>query len=835
MSKTVEKIPEGTILRMVPKEAPASARIISPLELEMATSPNEEILRNIGLDPSEPTSPASATATSPVIEFTHTVAMRRPTKKERKNSQGNIIGVWKNGKAEWDPKKMGTPDEEPVARPRTSDGVPNNGSLNVEKRPQRPSIRVIIPTRDSIRRPLQMLSRSAVEPSYSRDILVSHTIQQEISPPSAQSGEPIWPVEVSAVSPLTVTFAPKPRRVSHTPINIAAIMEQAMKAPEAAGPKSSEHLHVHSRRPSAISNSDSSSVHSSDNEGSSQVNSSRTSMTSVGSRSEERRSVSPKPMVEEKQVVPTIVEPQAGPSGARISVHRPVTLTDAPMGSPTSPVELEGSPVGTPIHGPRLASLVAVMRQESVGRAKRRMSSRRGTKKLSQKTSKEKLRAEGVKSLSLSQAENELEEQLNVIGDSIAAAKETATRKSQSEPVSLKSAVLPPPIPPKSVKRRYPYASPASPQISIHARKRRSFRVDKPLPAIPKRSSRRIRQSRLSFISEEQERKITAKAAENVVFRVLDEMDTLDDLFNAALTNKGFYRVFKRNELKLMRSTLKKMNPAAWEYRETCLTDMPNQEPETPKSCPEYTPATYFETYTRDTYIIGALKILILEECQSFLRDETVQELKVHDPFHPSRVDCALWRIWTFCRIFGSNKGREEDIVAQLDWLRGGVLAHQDTCTSTIASSDSFYLSGVLLSAPEHFGQGNNGCLSAEKLYDITEMWNCLNHITQAIIGRTAEARQYGVYDCTEVRGGDIDGEEAMLGKFAPIRTFNKPLTDLNRGMALLSPLSRPGTHPLPRLTQLPRRRLHLCPQPTKRLDELDASNPRRQPLYLPP
>lgn len=72
------------------------------------------------------------------------------------------------------------------------------------------------------------------------------------------------------------------------------------------------------------------------------------------------------------------------------------------------------------------------------------------------------------------------------------------------------------------------------------------------------------------------------------------------------------------------------------------------------------------------------------------------------------------------------------------------------------------------MNAPEHFGQGNHGGLSAEELYDMTEMWNCLNHITQTIIGRTVEARQYGVYDCTEVRGGDIDGEETMLGMCIP-------------------------------------------------------------------
>jgi hypothetical protein len=44
-------------------------------------------------------------------------------------------------------------------------------------------------------------------------------------------------------------------------------------------------------------------------------------------------------------------------------------------------------------------------------------------------------------------------------------------------------------------------------------------------------------------------------------------------------------------------------------------------------------------------------------------------------------------------------------------------------------------------------------------------MWNCLGVLLQGFQGRTAEARQFGVYDRTDIRGGDIDGEELMLGK----------------------------------------------------------------------
>jgi hypothetical protein len=158
------------------------------------------------------------------------------------------------------------------------------------------------------------------------------------------------------------------------------------------------------------------------------------------------------------------------------------------------------------------------------------------------------------------------------------------------------------------------------------------------------------------------------------------------------------------------------------------------------------------------------LKELIFERCQSLLRAETIAQLSNGSPFtSSSRADSALWRIWTFCRIFGCDKGREDDLIAQMDWLRGGVLAHQDSCMSTISSSDSFYISSVLLSAPDHFAKGNKGGLTAEELYDMLEMWNCLSSVTGALVGQMEQARQFGVYDHTDIQGGDIDGEETML------------------------------------------------------------------------
>jgi hypothetical protein len=212
------------------------------------------------------------------------------------------------------------------------------------------------------------------------------------------------------------------------------------------------------------------------------------------------------------------------------------------------------------------------------------------------------------------------------------------------------------------------------------------------------------------------------------------------------------------------------MSPPAWEHREICYPGHDQLEDEEDdlevlRRSREYTPTTYFQYYKRDVYIIAALKGLIKEKCQSFLRPEMAVALVSTDPVESARVDDAMWRIWTFCKLFGSGKGREEDIVAQMDWLKGGILVHQQTCTTSILTTDALDMNGALASAPECFAKGNEGGLTAEELFDMMELWNCLAVLFQPFEGRTLQAREFGLYDNMDIRGGDIDREEMILGK----------------------------------------------------------------------
>lgn len=258
---------------------------------------------------------------------------------------------------------------------------------------------------------------------------------------------------------------------------------------------------------------------------------------------------------------------------------------------------------------------------------------------------------------------------------------------------------------------------------------------------------------------------IPQSVAENVILAILQSLDTFDDLFATAVVNKGFYQVFKAHELDLMKGALRKMSPPAWEHRELCYPGH-DQHTEDDDVRMEYTPTAYLQYYTRDVYIIEALKGLISEKCQSFLRPEIFLAITNGNPSEVARVDDALWRIWSFCKIFGCGKGREEDIVAQMDWLKGGILVHQKTCTFSILTTDALDMNDTLASAPECFAKGNEGGLTAEQLFDMMELWNCLGVLLQPFEGRTIQAREHGLYDNTEVRGGDIDGEELMLDEW---------------------------------------------------------------------
>ncbi|KAB8237702.1 uncharacterized protein BDW43DRAFT_297385 [Aspergillus alliaceus] len=257
-----------------------------------------------------------------------------------------------------------------------------------------------------------------------------------------------------------------------------------------------------------------------------------------------------------------------------------------------------------------------------------------------------------------------------------------------------------------------------------------------------------------------------ANLPDKVVLSLLHQVCSLDDLFRFAIITKQFYHVFKQHELELIKSAVFTMSPPAWELREMSppwstewqiLVD-----PDTP--VPEYTPALYLQRYAQDIYTLTQLKLLILTRCETFLRPETIRGLSGRDDARAGDIDEAFWRIWTFCRIFGCGKSREGDIVGQVDWLNGGVMAVSDDKHGSAASvTEPFGMYNVLFEPPSGFGRGNGGGLSNDQLYNMTEIWTCLGVLLQPIHGRCKEAREAGIFAGHQVAEHDNARAETVL------------------------------------------------------------------------
>ncbi|KXT04704.1 hypothetical protein AC578_2073 [Pseudocercospora eumusae] len=284
---------------------------------------------------------------------------------------------------------------------------------------------------------------------------------------------------------------------------------------------------------------------------------------------------------------------------------------------------------------------------------------------------------------------------------------------------------------------------------------------------------------------------VSSASAEEVLLGILSSLASTDDLFNTAIINKGMYRVYKQNEMFLLRTVMANQSPAAWELREWSPPECNEVASSEASSQLEYDPLSYMRCFRRDLGVIERLKRLIMEHCQSFIRRETTFALST--PTHPNaqRFNDSFWRIWCFCEIFGGKKGREEDITGQLDWLKGGLLANNRGFSATVNTNLDFEMSSVLLNAPDHFARANPHGLAASQLFDMTEIWTCFAVLLQGYSGRIMQARDFGVFDNCDLVEGDIEAEEAMLEEWISYLLTLGPSVVLD--MALLASDTTPS------------------------------------------
>ncbi|KAG9852008.1 hypothetical protein KCU68_g3832, partial [Aureobasidium melanogenum] len=239
---------------------------------------------------------------------------------------------------------------------------------------------------------------------------------------------------------------------------------------------------------------------------------------------------------------------------------------------------------------------------------------------------------------------------------------------------------------------------------------------------------------------------------ETVCLRIMAYSASFEDLKSLSIVNKTARRCFEDNKLKLLKSVLFNVSPPAWELRELSPFPFGNFMPTDFLENTEISPSAYMSCVKHDRAIIQELKSVIATKCQSFIRPETISSLMTEGSM---RFEDALYRIWSFCKMFGCDRGRENDLKGQIDWLKGGILAHQKGCAATLSFGPEFEIDGILLNAPDHFAAGNGCGLSAEQLYDMSEMWECLHALIQPYQEVTSKAQSCGIFRHTN--GGSTD------------------------------------------------------------------------------
>lgn len=753
----------GTVLNRVP---PAKTITMTALEEEMATSPNEEILSNIGGTPTVQAKfewPPSAEQMDTLWNPNSVPLAQRTMSKHRKDTNARI-GVWRNGVTHWDDEARrertaayGDPSLQEATGFSPLRRVPTE---RLNTRSERPTLTVVIPSSELLINDTTL--STIIEPTPQRSVVAFAPTGVMPRFTLTSSTPTLTQLQDEVVSPID-----SPTSLSATPPPLKR-PKALMRASTDSGSSSVE------KRARKSSSSTLNSSSEQDNDSDDSHGTSATSLEIYGEESPvERRK---QKRVTFSPVGPSEYSPYCeSPSSARLNVEKPLP----PTPTPTPPTR---APPPPPL--PTERSNLRQLARKPVPRPKEL-----GVREPSPDSTVAQA-SEGERSTSTPNAGVEY------VAPPIPEIEATPIQRHGSVHSVLHPPERAPTIPRRSRKREWRASrNPTrAVQLSVRTARRRKSDSHIKLPIAQTQENQALRRSpsatellvvtdvaellrtpienllpptpsivvnedfeSVSFDSEDDASAAASKTpAEDVLLHILSALGSIQDLFNTARINKGMYRVFKENKSELIASATRNRSPPAWELREWSIPE--------PTATSEFEPShAYASAFCQDVKVIESLKRLILERCQTVVRRETMFALST--PSHPNaeRFNDAFWRIWCFCKIFGCDKGREDDVTGQLDWLKGGLLAHNQDLSATANVNLDFEMGTVLLNPPEFFAKGNEGGLSARQLYDMTEIWTCLKTLLEGFHGRTEQAWDNGVYDECGIGPGDDEMEEQLL------------------------------------------------------------------------
>ena len=237
-------------------------------------------------------------------------------------------------------------------------------------------------------------------------------------------------------------------------------------------------------------------------------------------------------------------------------------------------------------------------------------------------------------------------------------------------------------------------------------------------PELPRMSSKRVpRKSNTMVMTTYRPSRILPRPKVDDIDRIrvgiMSSLDNVDDLRNCAQVSKDFYLTFQKYETLLVDRVLYQQSPAAWALRHS-VRHLEKPSP------------FRLRSVQRDFSSIHALEDFMVWKCESILRSPSLEALLGGAPQRKAELEDAIWRIWTFCNVFGKTSMSDATLLKQTQWLNGP--ASQQLGASTDLAR-------------------NNGPLTMRQLEDMSEMWRCLEMLLSGFKGREDEARQAGLFD----------------------------------------------------------------------------------------
>jgi hypothetical protein len=211
-----------------------------------------------------------------------------------------------------------------------------------------------------------------------------------------------------------------------------------------------------------------------------------------------------------------------------------------------------------------------------------------------------------------------------------------------------------------------------------------------------------------------------ASPADKIIYEIMSHIKRIPDFVAAAQVNTGFYGVFCDRGVELIRKIILDTSPAAWEYMETAYV--------TPGH-----PSSFLRSYRQSLSCLSAIKKALFLRSESVLKPDTMDGLMGVSYEKEQKVEAALWRIWTFCELFGCESGREKDSQSQMAWLHDGAEAR---------TADR----------PSSFGAGNGKGLSVPELLLMAELWNALSTLLQQSFRLSSEDDRYSLFTKTDAQ-----------------------------------------------------------------------------------